>query len=107
MKHHNNIKNYKRQRNYVVNLTKKANSNTSIDTILLVVNLSVWAVSKPYFFNKHSEADAGIMLIKNGQLSELLSNTEFLIESIILCKNHPSIENIENNSTILSNFLPE
>ena len=61
------IKNYKKQRNYVANLNKevklkyysKFESND---------HKPFWANCKPYFTNKHSKADTDIMLSENGEL---------------------------------------
>ena len=67
------IKNYKKQRNYVVNLNKEAKLEylrkyESND------NKPFWVRCKPYFTNKHSKADIDIMLSENRQL--ILKNKE-------------------------------
>ena len=67
------IRNYKKQRNYVVNLNKEAKlgyfskyeSNGS---------KPFWVNCKPYFTNRHSKADIDIMLSENGKL--ILKNKE-------------------------------
>ena len=70
------IRNYKKQQNYVVNLNKEAKleyfskyeSNDS---------KPFWVNCKPYFTNKHSKADTDIMLSENGEL--ILKNKEIAI----------------------------
>ena len=71
------IKNYKKQRNYVVNLNKEAKleyfSKYESDD-----NKQFWVRCKPYFTNKHSKADTDIMLSENGELilkSKEITNT--------------------------------
>ena len=67
------IRNYKKQRNHIVNLNKeekleyfsKYESNDS---------KPFWVNCKPYFTNKHSKADTDIMLSENGAL--ILKNKE-------------------------------
>ena len=60
--------NYKRQVNYVRKFRKTAkieffnNLKTGKDNKLF------WEKRKPYFTNKHSKADTGIMLNENGEL---------------------------------------
>ena len=61
------IRNYKKQRSYIVNLNKEAkleyfSKYESID------NKPYWVNCKPYFTNKHSKADIDIMLSENGKL---------------------------------------
>ena len=67
------IKNHKKQRNYVVNLNKEAKleylSKYESDD-----NKPFWVRCKPYFTNKHSKADIDIMLSENRQL--ILKNKE-------------------------------
>ena len=67
------IKNYKKQRNYVVNLNKEAKleyfSKYESDD-----NKPFWVRCKPYFTNKNSKADTDIMLSENGEL--ILKNKE-------------------------------
>ena len=74
-KHPNDIKNYKRQRNYVLNLNKNAkfvycNRYNSKNSKLL------WVSCKAYFSKKHSKADTGIMLTENGK--SVLKNNEIV-----------------------------
>ena len=67
------IKNYKKQRNYVVNLNKEAKleyfSKYESDD-----NKPFWIRCKAYFTNKHSKDDTDIMLSENGEL--ILKNKE-------------------------------
>ena len=119
------IRNYKKQRNYVVNLNKEAKleyfSKYESDD-----NKPFWVRCKPYFTNKHSKADIDIMLSENGELifkNKEITNTfndhfgsivdnlgldhlddhslsrtkgDDRIDNIIkLYKNHPSIKNIK------------
>ena len=67
------IKNYKKQRNYVVNLNKEAKleyfSKYESDD-----NKPFWVRCKPYFTNKYSKADTDIILSENGEL--ILKNKE-------------------------------
>ena len=65
------IKNYKKQRNYVVKLNKTAKFqyfNESDEKN----QKSFWKNCKPFFTNKHSKADTNIVLKENGEL--LLEN---------------------------------
>ena len=67
------ISNFKKLRNYVVNLNKQANfeylsSYNSTDSKLL------WVNCKPYFSNKYSKADTDIVLNENGD--SILKNEE-------------------------------
>ena len=67
------IRNYKKQENYVVNLNKEVkleyfSENESNDNKLF------WVNRKPYFTNKHGKADADIMHSKNREL--ILKNKE-------------------------------
>ena len=67
------IRNFKRQRNYVVNLNKQAkieyfNSYNSAYSKLF------WVNCKPYFSNKHNKVETDIVLNKNGNL--ILKNEE-------------------------------
>ena len=69
------ISNFKKQRNYVVNLNKQAkfeyfSSYNSADSKLFWVNF------KPYFSNKYSKADTDIVLNENGDL--ILKNEEIV-----------------------------
>ena len=66
-KNHLDIRNYKKQRNMVVNLNKEAkpqyfNNYDSTNT------KPFWENCKPYFSNKHSKADTNIILSENGDL---------------------------------------
>ena len=67
------IRNYKKQRNYVVNLNKEAKleyfSKYESDD-----NKPFWVRCKPYFTSKYSKADTDIMLSENGEL--ILKNKE-------------------------------
>ena len=61
------ISNFKKQRNYVVNLNKQAkfecfSSYNSTDSKPFLV------ICKPYFSNKYSKADTDIVLNENGDL---------------------------------------
>ena len=67
------IKNYKKQRNYVAHLNKEAKLEycskfESND------NKAFWVNCKPYFTNKHSKAETDIMLSETGEL--ILKNKE-------------------------------
>ena len=67
------ISNFKKQRNYVVNLNKQAkfeyfSSYNSTDS------KPFWVNCKPYFSNKYSKADTDIVLNENGHL--ILKNEE-------------------------------
>ena len=67
------INNFKKQRNYVVNLNKQTkfeyfSSYNSTDS------KPFWVNCKPYFSNKHSKADTNIILNENGDL--ILKNEE-------------------------------
>ena len=66
-KNHLDIRNYKKQRNMVVNLNKEAkpqyfNNYDSTNT------KPFWENCKPYFSNKQSKADTNIILSENGDL---------------------------------------
>ena len=68
------ISNFKKQRNYVVNLNKQTkfeyfSSYTSTDS------KPFWVNCKQYFSNKYSKADTDIALNENGDL--ILKNEEF------------------------------
>ena len=109
------IRNYKKQRNYVVNLNKEAKleyfSKYESDD-----NKPFWVRCKPYFTNKHSKADTDIMLSENGEL--ILKNKEIantfndhfgsIVDIIKRYKNHPSIKNIKAkfNSVRIFSFQP-
>ena len=76
-KNHLDIRNYKKQRNIVVNLNKEAKlqyfSNYDSTT-----TKSFWENCKPYFSNKQSKADTGILLSENGDLifkNDKIANT--------------------------------
>ena len=128
------IKNYKKQRNYVANLNKE----TKLECFSKFEsndNKPFWVDCKHYFANKHSKADTDIMLSENGEL--ILKNKEIAnifndhfgsivenlglnhwddhslsptessdrIENIIKWyKNHPSIRNIKANFNSVSIF---
>ena len=81
------IRNYKKQRNYVVNQNKEAkleyfSKHESND------NKPFWVNCKPYFTNTHSKADTDIMLSENGELilknKEIANNDHFGLLMIIL-----------------------
>ena len=61
------IKNYKKQRNYVANLNKEAKLEY-FSKFESNGNKPFWVNCKPYFTNKHSKADTDIMLSENGEL---------------------------------------
>ena len=66
-KNHLDIRNYKKQRNIVVNLNKEAklqyfNNYDSTNT------KPFWENCKPYFSNKHIKADTDIILSENGDV---------------------------------------
>ena len=67
------IRNYKKQRNYVVNLNKNAKFEyfSRYDS---KDGKPFWVNCKPYFSNKHSKADNNIVLNKDGEL--ILKNKE-------------------------------
>ena len=67
------IRNYKKQRNYVVNLNKEAKLEY-FSKYEFNDNKPFWVNCKPYFTNKNSKADADIMLSENGEL--ILKNKE-------------------------------
>ena len=76
-KNHLDIRNYKKQRKIVVNLNKEAKlqyfSNYDSTT-----TKSFWENCKPYFSNKQSKADTGILLSENGDLifkNDKIANT--------------------------------
>ena len=132
IQHAADIRNYKKQRNYVVNLNKEAKldyfSKYESDD-----NKPFWVRCKPYFTNKHSKADTDIMLSENGEL--ILKNKEIAntfndhfgsivdnlgldhwedhslsptkgvdrIDNIIKrYKNHPSTKNIKQNVAVFA-----
>ena len=130
------IRNYKKQRNYVVNLNKEAKLDDEYESD---DDKPFWVRCKPYFTNKHSKADTDIMLSENGEL--ILKNKETAntfndhfgsivdnlgldhwedhspsptkgvdrIDNIIKrYKNHPSIKNIKAkcNSVRIFSFQP-
>ena len=121
------IKNYKKQRNYVANLNKEAKLEY-FSKFESNDNKPFWVNWKPYFTNKQSKADTDTMLSENGEL--ILKNKEIAnifndhfgssvenlrldhwdyhslsptkssdrIENIIRrYKNHPSFRNIKAN----------
>ena len=67
------IKNYKKQRNYVANLNKEAKLEY-FSKFESNDNKPFWVNCKPYFTNKHNKAEADIMLSENGEL--ILKNKE-------------------------------
>ena len=70
------IKNYKKQRNYVANLNKEAKLEY-FSKFESNDNKPFWVNCKPYFTNKHSKADTDIMLSENGEL--ILKSKEIAI----------------------------
>ena len=67
------INNYKKQRNYVVNLDKSAKFEY-FNRYDCKDGKPFWVTCKPYFPNKHSKADNDIVLNENGELT--LKNKE-------------------------------
>ena len=61
------IKNYKKQGNYFANLNKEAKFEY-FSKFESNDNKPFWVNCKPYFTNKHSEADTDITLSENGEL---------------------------------------
>ena len=68
------INTYKKQRNYVVNLSKCAKFE-HFNRYDCKDGKPFWVTCKHYFSNKHSKADNDIVLNKNGEL--FLRNKEF------------------------------
>ena len=62
-----NIKNYKRQRNCVVNLNKNAKFEY-FDRYNAKDSKPFWVSSKLYFSTKHSKANTSVTLTENGDL---------------------------------------
>ena len=62
------IVNYKKQRNYVTKLNKTAKLEYFNNLKLGKDNKPFWEKCKPYFANKYSKSDIGIMLNENGEL---------------------------------------
>ena len=76
-KNHLDIRNYKKQRNIVVNLNKEAKLQYFSNYDSTNTKPS-WENCKPYFSNKHSKADTDIILSKNGDLifkNDKIANT--------------------------------
>ena len=67
-KHPLDIRNYKKQLNYVTKLNKTARLEYFNNLKLGNVNKPFWEKCKPYFTNKHSKADTEVMLNENGEL---------------------------------------
>ena len=67
------IKNYKKQRNYVANLNKEAKLEY-FSKFESNDNKPFWVNCKPYFTNKHSKTDTDITLSENGEI--ILKNNE-------------------------------
>ena len=61
------INNYKKQRNYVVNLNESAKFEY-FNRYDCKDGKPFWVTCKPYFSNKHSKADNDIVLNENGEL---------------------------------------
>ena len=72
------IRNYKKQRNYAVNINKE----TKLEYFRYLSkyesndNKPFWVNCKPCFTNKHSKTDTNIKLSENGQL--ILKNSEIV-----------------------------
>ena len=69
-----NIRNYKKQQNYVVNLNK----NTTFEYFSWYNCKDVKPFYRPYFSNKHSKVDNDIVLNEDGKLilkSKEIANT--------------------------------
>ena len=76
-KNHLDIRNYKKQRNIVVNLNKEAKLQYFSNYDSTNTKPS-WENCKPYFSNKHSKADTDIILSKNGDVifkNDKIANT--------------------------------
>ena len=70
------IRNYKKQENYIVNLNKEAKLEY-FSKCESNGNKLLWVNCKPDFTNKHGKTDADIMLSENGKL--ILKNKEIVI----------------------------
>ena len=70
------IRNYKKQENYIVNLNKEAKLEY-FSKCESNGNKLFWVNCKPDFTNKHGKADADNMLSENGKL--ILKNKEIVI----------------------------
>ena len=67
-KSRSDIKNYKKQRNYVVQLNKKAKLEYFNNFDSSQESKPFWVKCKPYFSNKHSKADTDIILHEKGDI---------------------------------------
>ena len=67
------ISNFKKQRNYIVNLNKQAKFEY-FSSYNATESKPFWVNCKPYFSNKYSKADTDIVLNENGDL--ILKNEE-------------------------------
>ena len=67
-KNTSNVMKYKKQRNYVVQLNKKAKLEYSNNIDSSQESKPFWVKCKPYFSNKHSKADADIILHEKGDI---------------------------------------
>ena len=110
-KNHLDIRNYKKQRNIVVNLNKEAklqyfNNYYSTNT------KPFWENCKPYFSNKHSKVDTDIILSKNRNLilkNDKIGNTfndDFgsVIKNMNLYHWKDKAFSISKNSDIIKNI---
>ena len=133
-KNHLDIRNYKKQRNIVVNLNKEAKLQyfSNYDS---TNTKPFWENCKPYFSNKHSKADTDMILSENGDLilkNDKIANTfndyfGSIVENMNLhhwkdkpfsiskdsdiiknitqkYKNHPSIRSLKRNCKGISYF---
>ena len=67
-KHPSDIKNYKKQRNYVVQLNKKAKLEYFNNFDSSQGGKPSWVKCKPYFSNIHSKGDTNMILNKKGDI---------------------------------------
>ena len=108
------VRNYKKQRNYVVNLNKNAKFEY-FSRYDCKDGKPFWVNCKPYFSNKHSKADNDIVLNEDGEL--ILKNKEIantfndyfgsIVENLNLehwdeDSNSNSVINHKNNHRMLS-----
>ena len=94
------IRNYKKQRNYVVNLNKVAKFKY-FSKYEFNDSKPFWVNCKPYFTNKHSKADTDIMLNENGEL--VLKNEEIVntfIDHFVSIVSNLSLDHWDNNSKL-------
>ena len=81
------IMNYKKQRNYVVQLNKKAKLEYFNNFDSSQESKPFWVKCKPYFSNKHSKADTDIILHEKGDIifknKEIANTCNEYFESIV------------------------